>query len=38
MIIKGWITDDGVVHTSDQTVGVSVTLDWQEGGTYQPNL
>jgi hypothetical protein len=38
MIIKGWITDDGVVHTSDQTVGVSVTLDWQEGGTYHPNL
>ena len=30
-IIKGYVTGDGAIHTDDQTVGVSVTLDWQEG-------
>ena len=30
-IIKGYVTDNGSVQTSDQTVGVSVTLDWNEG-------
>ena len=38
MIIKGWITGEGAVQTSDQTVGVSVTLDWNEGGIYNPEL
>lgn len=38
MIIKGWITGEGAVQTSDQTVGVSVTLDWNEGGIYNPDL
>ena len=37
-IIKGWITGEGAVQTSDQTVGVSVTLDWNEGGIYNPDL
>ena len=37
-IIKGWITGEGAVQTSDQTVGVSVTLDWNEGGIYNPEL
>ena len=30
-IIKGYVTDDCAVQTTDQTVGVSVTLDWQDG-------
>ena len=34
-IIKGWITGEGAVQTSDQTVGVSVTLDWNKGGEYE---
>ena len=33
-IIKGYVTDDGAVHTSDQTVGVSVTLDWEESSHH----
>ena len=38
MIINGYVTDDGTVQTDDQTVGVSVTLDWNQGGTYEPEL
>lgn len=30
-VIKGYITEDGAVHTNDETVGVSVTLDWHQG-------
>lgn len=30
-IVKGYLTADGVVQTDDQAVGVSVTLDWNEG-------
>ena len=30
-IIKGYVTAEGAVQTDDQTVGVSVTLDWNEG-------
>ena len=37
-IIKGELDDDGAVKPHDSTVGVSVTLDWGEGGEYNPNL
>ena len=33
-IIKGYVTEEGAVHTSDQTVGVNVTLDWKEGSHH----
>ena len=38
MIIKAYLTDDGALHTDDQTVGVSVTLDWQEAGHHDVEL
>lgn len=34
-IIKGYIDSDGVVRTEDPKVGVSVTLDWGDGGEYE---
>ena len=37
-IIKGSLDDEGAVRPYDQTVGVSVTLDWNEGGIYNPDL
>ena len=37
-IIKGDIDDQGGVRPYDSTVGVSVTLDWNEGPTYDPEL
>ena len=37
-IIKGELDDDGAVRPYDSTVGVSVTLDWNNGGTYNPEL
>jgi hypothetical protein len=37
-IIKGVLDDDGAVRPTDATVGVSVTLDWNNGGTYNPEL
>lgn len=37
-IIKGDLDDDGAVRPYDSTVGVSVTLSWNEGGTYDPEL
>lgn len=37
-IIKGELDDNGAVRPYDSTVGVSVTLDWNEGGTYNPEL
>lgn len=37
-IIKGELDDDGAVRPYNSTVGVSVTLDWNDGGTYNPNL
>jgi hypothetical protein len=33
-IIKGEFDDDGAVRPYDSTVGVSVTLDWNNGGNY----
>lgn len=38
MIFKGYVTDDGAVQTDDQTVGVSVTLDWNDGGNHDVPL
>jgi hypothetical protein len=37
-IIKGDIDDQGGVRPYNSTVGVSVTLDWNEGGSYNPEL
>ena len=37
-IIKGELDDQGAVRPYDSTVGVSVKLDWNEGGTYDPEL
>lgn len=37
-IIKARLWDDGVVRTDVPTVGVSVTLDWKPGGSYDPIL
>ncbi len=38
-ILKGHILPDGEVFvTSDVQAGVSVTLDWKEGGIYNPQL
>ena len=37
-VIKGELDDDGAVRPYDSTVGVSVTLDWNNGGTYNPEL
>ena len=38
MIIKVKAHPDGSVTTDDQTVGVSVTLNWNDGGHYDPEL
>ena len=37
-IIKGELDDEGAVRPYDSTVGVSVKLDWSDGGTYNPDL
>ena len=37
-IIKGSLESEGAVRPYDSTVGVSVTLNWNEGGTYNPDL
>jgi hypothetical protein len=37
-IIKGALDDEGGVRPYDSTVGVSITLDWNSGGTYNPEL
>ena len=33
-IINAWISDNGSVQTGDETVGVSVTLDWHQGNEH----
>ena len=38
MIIKGVVRDDGSVMPYSPEVGVSISLDWHEGGTYNPEL
>lgn len=37
-IIRAYIGNDGEIQTSDPTVGVSVTLDWNDGGHHQVDL
>lgn len=37
-IIKGSVDDEGAIRPYDSTVGVSVTLDWNSGGSYNPEL
>ena len=37
-IIKGYLGDSGDVKTENPTVGVSVTLDWNDGGTHDVDL
>ena len=37
-VIKGSVDDEGAIRPYDSTVGVSVTLDWNHGGTYDPEL
>lgn len=37
-IIKGYLGDSGDVKTNNPTVGVSVTLDWNDGGTHDVDL
>jgi len=33
-IVKGYLDDDGAVRTRDQRVGISVTLNWNDGGEH----
>jgi hypothetical protein len=37
-IIKASLDDDGTVRPYNNTVGVSVTLNWNDGGTYNTEL
>lgn len=37
-IIKVRLQDDGRMESTTRDVGVSVTLDWKDGGTYEPIL
>jgi hypothetical protein len=37
-VIKGEFDKDGAVRPYDSKVGVSVTLDWNNGGSYDPEL
>jgi len=37
-ILKVYIDENGIVRTNDPTVGVSVTLDWNEGGHHDVPL
>ena len=37
-VLKAKVYDTGIVTTQDPTVGVSVTLDWQNSGQYQIEL
>ena len=37
-IIKGSVDDEGAIRPYDSTVGVSVVLDWNSGGSYDSEL
>ena len=37
-VIKGTIDANGSLTTTNAEVGVSVTLNWQEGGVYNPEI
>jgi len=33
-VIKGYLDDDGAVRSTDQRVGISITLDWNNAGEH----
>lgn len=37
-IVKAYLDEEGVAHPTDSKVGVSVTLDWSDGGHYEQEL
>ena len=37
-IVQVWIGDDGRVMSNTPEVGISVTLDWKPGNTYNPEI
>lgn len=37
-ILQGYMGDNGEIQTSDVTVGVSVTLNWNDGGQHNVDL
>ena len=37
-IVKARVGKNGTIETDAPEVGVSVTLDWQQGGVYHPEL
>lgn len=37
-VIPVGMADDGSMESGNPNVGVSVTLDWKQGGVYNPNL
>ena len=37
-IVKARVGENGTIETDAPEVGVSVTLDWQQGGVYHPEL
>ena len=37
-IIKVRLNDNGIIESDSPEVGVSVTLDWKPGGTYNPEI
>jgi hypothetical protein len=37
-IIKARVGENGQIESETPNVGISVTLDWKKGGTYNPEL
>ncbi len=37
-IVKGWINEKGAIQTGQQEVTATVTLDWKEGGQFNPQF
>ena len=37
-IVRCKLGENGAVETSDQTVAISITLNWNSGGNYEPEL
>lgn len=37
-VIRVKVNDDGAISTTDSNVGASVTLDWKNGGEYNPEV
>jgi hypothetical protein len=37
-VIKGELNDDGAVTPANSMVGVSITLNWNDGGNYESEL